>query len=90
MCPTIHVVQFVQEASRHSNIVDAEKVLLKQKCKLTLGLSTRGEMVDDEADGTIKVLVLTELSTNCVSYVIVGQETRSVRNQICIRTALAM
>ena len=47
-------------------------------------------MVDDEADGTIKVLVLTELSTNCVSYVIVGQETRSVRNQICIRTALAM
>ena len=27
-------------------------------------LTTRGEMVDDEADGTIKVLVLTELSTN--------------------------
>ena len=42
-----------------------------------------GELVEDEADGTIKVLVLTELSTNCVGYVIVGQETRSVKNQIC-------
>ena len=42
-------------------------------------LTTRGELVEDEADGTIKVLVLTELSTNCVGYVIVGQETRSVR-----------
>ena len=40
-------------------------------------------MVDDEAEGTIKVLVLTELSTNCVGYVIVGQETRTVKNQIC-------
>ena len=46
-------------------------------------LTTRGEMVEDEADGTIKVLVLTELSTNCIGYVIVGQETRSVKNQIC-------
>ena len=46
-------------------------------------LTTRGEMVDDEAEGTIKVLVLTELSTNCVGYVIVGQETRTVKNQIC-------
>ena len=46
-------------------------------------LTTRGELVEDEADGTIKVLVLTELSTNCVGYVIVGQETRSVKNQIC-------
>ena len=45
-------------------------------------LTTRGEMVDDEADGTIKVLVLTELSTNCVGYVIVDQETRTVKNQI--------
>ena len=39
-------------------------------------------MVDDEADGTINVLVLTELSTNCVGCVIVGQETRTVKNQI--------
>ena len=46
-------------------------------------LTTRGEMVDDVADGTIKVLVLTELSTNCVGYVVTGQETRSVKNQIC-------
>ena len=37
MCPMIHVAQSVQEASRHSNIIDAEKVLLKRKCKLTLG-----------------------------------------------------
>ena len=46
-------------------------------------LTTRGEMVEDEADGTIKVLVLTELSTNCVGYVIVGPETRPVKNLIC-------
>ena len=40
-------------------------------------------LVDDEAEGTIEVLVLTELSKNCVGYVIVGQETRPVKNQIC-------
>ena len=39
-------------------------------------------MVDDEAEGQ-KGLVLTELSTNCVGYVVVGQETRTVKNQIC-------
>eukprot|EP00435_Cladocopium_sp_Y103_P024700 s2809_g6.t1 len=46
-------------------------------------LTTRGEMVDDEAEGTIKVLVLTELSTNCVGYVVVGHEARHVKTQIC-------
>eukprot|EP00435_Cladocopium_sp_Y103_P025396 s1103_g6.t1 len=46
-------------------------------------LTTRGEMVDEEAEGTIKVLVLTELSTNCVGYVVVGHETRPVKTQIC-------
>ena len=80
----IRDAQFVQEASQLSNIVDAEKVLLKRKCKLTCFFwTTRGEMADDEADGTMKVLVLTELSTNCVGYVIVGQETPPVKNQIC-------
>ena len=46
-------------------------------------LTTRGELVDEEADGTIKVLVLTELSTNCVGYVVVGQDARTVKNSIC-------
>ena len=36
-------------------------------------LTTRAELVEDEADGTIKVLVLTDLSTNCVGYVIVDR-----------------
>ena len=49
-------------------------------------LTTRGEMVDDETDGTdgtFKVLVLTELSTNCVGYVVVGQDSRNVKNSVC-------
>eukprot|EP00435_Cladocopium_sp_Y103_P051547 s2896_g16.t1 len=46
-------------------------------------LTTRGEMVDDEAEGTIKVLGFTELSTNCVGYVEVEHEARHVKTQIC-------
>ena len=46
-------------------------------------LTTRGEMVNDEADGTFKVLVLTELSTNCVGYVVVGQDARNTKNLVC-------
>ena len=45
-------------------------------------LTARGELVEDEADGTIKILVLTELSTNCVGYVVVGPEARSVKGLI--------
>ena len=39
--------------------------------------------MDEEADGTIKVLVLTELSTNCVGYVVVGQDARAAKNSVC-------
>ena len=45
-------------------------------------LTTRGELVEDETDGTIKILALTELSTNCVGYVVVGPEARSVKSLI--------
>ena len=45
-------------------------------------LTTCGELVEDETDGTIKILALTELSTNCVGYVVVGQEARSVKSLI--------
>ena len=40
-------------------------------------------MVDEETEGTIKVLALTELSTNCVGYVVIGSEVRSAKSQIC-------
>ena len=46
-------------------------------------LTTRGEMVSEETDSTFKVLVLTELSTNCVGYVVVGQDARHAKNLIC-------
>ena len=34
-------------------------------------LTTRGEVVSEDAPGTIKVLVLTELSSGCIGYVVV-------------------
>ena len=40
-------------------------------------------MVSEETDSTFKVLVLTELSTNCVGYVVVGQDARHAKNLIC-------
>ena len=40
-------------------------------------------MVEEETEGTIKVLALTELSTNCVGYVVLGSEVRSAKSQIC-------
>ena len=46
-------------------------------------LTTRGEMVDEESENTIKILVLTELATNCIGYVVVTPEARNVKSQIC-------
>ena len=46
-------------------------------------LTTRGEEVEEETEGTVKVLSLTELSTKCVGYVVIGSEVRSAKSQIC-------
>jgi len=46
-------------------------------------LTTRGEVVDEESENTIKILVRTELATNCIGYVIVTSEARKVKSQIC-------
>ena len=46
-------------------------------------LTTRGEVVSEDAPGTIKVLVLTELSSGCIGYVVVESDVSKVRAQIC-------
>ena len=46
-------------------------------------LTTRGEVVSEDAPGTIKVLVLTELSSGCIGYVVVENDVSKVRTQIC-------
>ena len=46
-------------------------------------LTTRGELVSEDVEGTIKVLVLTELASGCVGYVVVENEIPRVRAQIC-------
>ena len=45
-------------------------------------LTTRGELEDEESEGTIKILVLTELATSCIGYVVVTS-ARKVKSQIC-------
>ena len=46
-------------------------------------LTTRGEVVSEDAPGTIKVLVLTELSSGCIGYVVVESDVSKVRTEIC-------
>ena len=46
-------------------------------------LTTRGEVASEDAPGTIKVLVLTELSSGCIGYVVVESDVSKVRTQIC-------
>ena len=46
-------------------------------------LRSRGEVVSEDAPGTIKVLVLTELSSGCIGYVVVESDVSKVRTQIC-------
>ena len=46
-------------------------------------LTTRGEIVEEESENTIKILVLTELATNCSGYVVVTSEARKVKGMVC-------
>ena len=45
-------------------------------------ISSRGELTDDEVDHCYKVLVLSELSSNCVGYVLVTHDLPSTRNNL--------
>ena len=45
-------------------------------------LSVRGEFTEEEVDTCFKVLVMTEMSSNCVGYVVVNNDLASVRVQI--------
>ena len=58
--------------------------LLETEIQADFGfLTTRGELVSDEVEGNFKVLVLTELSSGCVGYVVVEPDVAKVRSQIC-------
>ena len=47
-------------------------------------LTTRGEVVDEESENTIKILVLTELATNCIGFVVAtATDARKVKGQVC-------
>ena len=46
-------------------------------------LSIRGEVVPSDVEENFKVLVLTELASNCVGYVLVTKELPRVRGLIC-------
>ena len=45
-------------------------------------ISSRGELTDDEVDHGYKVLVLSELSSNCVGYLLVTSDLVSVRSNL--------
>ena len=45
-------------------------------------ISSRGELTDDEVDHCYKVLVLSELSSNCVGYILVTSDLTSVRTNL--------
>ena len=45
-------------------------------------LSVRGEFTEEEVDNCFKVLVMTEMSSNCVGYVVVHNDLAAVRGQI--------
>ena len=47
-------------------------------------LMTRGEVVNEESENTIKILVLTELATNCIGFVVTtATDARKVKGQVC-------
>ena len=57
--------------------------LLEVEVQPDFGFVTeRGEMIDHEQPGVHKILILTELSSNCVGYVVVGQDLRVARSQV--------
>ena len=45
-------------------------------------LSTKGEVVADELPGSVKILVLVEMMSRCIGYVVVGEDVEATRRQI--------
>lgn len=45
-------------------------------------LSQNGELSELEAGGAVKILVLTELMSNCVAYIVVTENEANVRREI--------
>ena len=47
-------------------------------------LNTTGEIVADELPGSVKILVLTEMMSKCIGYVVVGEDVEAARRQIVV------
>ena len=47
-------------------------------------LNTTGEIVADELPGSVKILVLTEMMSRCIGYVVVGEDVEAARRQIVV------
>ena len=47
-------------------------------------LNTTGEIVADELPGSVKILVLTEMMSRCIGYVVVGEDAEAARRQIVV------
>ena len=45
-------------------------------------LNTTGEIVADQLPGSVKILVLTEMMSRCIGYVVVGEDVEAARRQI--------
>ena len=47
-------------------------------------LKTSGEIATDELPGSVKILVLTEMMSRCIGYVVVGEDVEATRRQIVV------
>ena len=47
-------------------------------------LKTTGEIAADELPGSVKILVLTEMMSRCIGYVVVGEDVEAARRQIVV------
>ena len=47
-------------------------------------VNTTGEIVADELPGSVKILVLTEMMSRCIGYVVVGEDVEAARRQIVV------
>ena len=47
-------------------------------------LKTSGEIATDELPGSVKILVLTEMMSRCIGYVVVGEDVEAARRQIVV------
>ena len=47
-------------------------------------LKTTGEIAADELPGSVKILVLTEMMSRCIGYVVVGEDVEATRRQIVV------